>query len=96
MQVRSSILTFRSARFLTSLTTTSSPRFNEKNKGSQGSPEDRRDVSLERNFITPVRAMSDFLLKSGDLQGLRKTMRRSPHTDEPPITVYWRKDVEAK
>lgn len=52
--------------------------------------------SLERNFITPVRAMSDFLLKPSDLEGLPKTKRRSPYEQEPPITVYWRKDVEAK
>lgn len=52
--------------------------------------------SLERNFITPVRAMSDFLLKPSDLENLPKTKRRSPYEFEPPITVYWRKDVEAK
>ncbi|XP_035893670.1 zinc transporter 9 [Anopheles stephensi] len=52
--------------------------------------------SLERNFITPVRAMSDFLLKPSDLESLAKTKRRSPYEQEPPITVYWRKDVEAK
>jgi len=52
--------------------------------------------SLERNFITPVRAMSDFLLKPSDLESLPKTKRRSPYEAEPPITVYWRKDVEAK
>jgi len=51
---------------------------------------------MERNFITPVRAMSDFLLKPSDLEGLRKTKRRSPYESEPPITVYWRKDVESK
>lgn len=52
--------------------------------------------SLERNFITPNRAMSDFLLKPADLDALPKTKRRSPYEQEPPITVYWRKDVEAK
>lgn len=52
--------------------------------------------SMERNFITPVRAMSDFLLKPSDLESLPKTKRRSPYEYEPPITVYWRKDVEAK
>uniref|UniRef100_A0A8D8HXS3 Proton-coupled zinc antiporter SLC30A9, mitochondrial n=1 Tax=Culex pipiens TaxID=7175 RepID=A0A8D8HXS3_CULPI len=52
--------------------------------------------SLERNFITPVRAMSDFLLKPSDLESLPKTKRRSPYEQEPPITVYWRKDVEAQ
>ncbi|XP_076375738.1 solute carrier family 30 member 9 isoform X2 [Megalopta genalis] len=57
---------------------------------------DRSTSSLERNFITPVRAMSDFLLKPSDLEDLPKTKRRSPYEFEPPITVYWRKDVEAK
>lgn len=52
--------------------------------------------SLERNFITPNRAISDFLLKQADLEGLPKTKRRSPYENEPPITVYWRRDVEAK
>lgn len=52
--------------------------------------------SLERNFITPTRAMSDFLLKPTDMEELPKTKRRSPYEEEPPITVYWRKDVEAK
>lgn len=52
--------------------------------------------SLARNFITPPRAMSDFLLKASDLDALPKTKRRSPYEQEPPITVYWRKDVEAK
>lgn len=57
---------------------------------------DKSTSSLERNFITPVRAMSDFLLKPSDLESLPKTKRRSPYEYEPPITVYWRKDVEAK
>lgn len=57
---------------------------------------DLTKTSLERNFITPVRAMSDFLLKPTDLEGLRKTKRRSPIENEPPITVYWRKDVESR
>jgi zinc transporter 9 len=53
-------------------------------------------TSMERNFITPVRATSDFLLKPSDLEGFRKTKRTSPYESEPPITVYWRKDVESK
>uniref|UniRef100_A0A7G3B7D4 Proton-coupled zinc antiporter SLC30A9, mitochondrial n=1 Tax=Lutzomyia longipalpis TaxID=7200 RepID=A0A7G3B7D4_LUTLO len=51
---------------------------------------------LERKFITPSRAMSDFLLKPTDLESLVKMRRRSPHAEEPYITVYSRKDVEAK
>lgn len=50
----------------------------------------------ERNFITATRAMKDFLLKPEDLVGLRVTTRRSPNDTEPPLKVYWRKDVEAK
>lgn len=38
--------------------------------------------------------MSDFLLKPSDLESLPKTKRRSPYEQEPPITVYWRRDVE--
>lgn len=52
--------------------------------------------SMERNFITPARAISDFLLKMSDLETLPKTKRRSPYEQEPPIIVFWRKDVEAK
>lgn len=52
--------------------------------------------SLARNFITPGRAMSDFLLKMSDLESLPKTKRRSPYEQEPPIVVYWFKDVEEK
>lgn len=53
-------------------------------------------VSTERNFITAVRAMSEFLLKPTDLEGIRKTKRRSPFENEPRITVYWMKDIEIK
>ena len=35
-------------------------------------------------------------MKPSDLENLPKTKRRSPYEFEPPITVYWRKDVEAK
>ncbi|KAH8234267.1 hypothetical protein KR038_005107 [Drosophila bunnanda] len=52
--------------------------------------------SLERNFVTPARAISDFLLTTGDLDSLPKIKRRSPYEQEPPMTVYWRRDVEAK
>lgn len=40
--------------------------------------------------------MTDFLLKMSDLESLPKTKRRSPYEQEPPIVVYWRKDVEKK
>ncbi|XP_045492378.1 zinc transporter 9 [Colias croceus] len=50
----------------------------------------------ERNFITPMRAMTEYLLKQTDLESLPKVLRRSPYESEPPITVYYRKDVEAK
>lgn len=77
-------------------------KLNEKAKIAPPPPPKKRSnldpshLSLERNFITPVRAMSDFLLKPADLESLPKTKRRSPYEQEPPITVYWRKDVEAK
>lgn len=57
------------------------------------------DVTKEytdRNFVTPVRVMTDYLLKPNDLEGLRKIQRRSPYEDAPPITVYLRRDVELK
>lgn len=50
----------------------------------------------ERNFVTPVRVMSEYMLKPSDLEGLRKIQRRSPYDGAPPITVYLRGDVEAK
>ncbi|XP_004927839.1 zinc transporter 9 [Bombyx mandarina] len=50
----------------------------------------------ERNFITPMRAMTEYLLKQSDLESLPKVLRRSPYESEPPITVYYRRDVEAK
>lgn len=53
-------------------------------------------ATTERNFVTPVRAMSEYLLKPSDLQDLRKFVRRSPYENEPPITVYLRRDIEAK
>ena len=55
-----------------------------------------RESYYERNFITALRAMQDFLLKPEHLEGLRVTYRRSPHDNSPQIKVYWRKDVEAK
>ncbi|XP_030563487.1 zinc transporter 9 [Drosophila novamexicana] len=53
-------------------------------------------MSLERNFVTPARALSDFMLTLSDLEKLPKIKRRSPYEQEPPMTVYWRRDVEAK
>ncbi|OAD61258.1 Zinc transporter 9, partial [Eufriesea mexicana] len=69
---------------------------NLKTEAKKKSKIDKSVSSLERNFITPVRAMSDFLLQPSDLENLPKTKRRSPYEYEPPITVYWWKDVEAK
>lgn len=57
---------------------------------------DLTQATTERNFVTPVRAMNDYLLKPSDLQDLRKFIRRSPFDDTPPITVYLRRDVEAR
>jgi len=55
-------------------------------------------VTFDRNFITVIRAMRDFLLTTEDLKGLRVTTRRSPgeQAGEAPIKVYWRKDVSAR
>lgn len=53
-------------------------------------------ISLERNYVTPARAISDFLLTEDDLKKLPEIKRRSPYAHEPEITVYKRRDVEAK
>ncbi|XP_058506319.1 proton-coupled zinc antiporter SLC30A9, mitochondrial [Solea solea] len=50
----------------------------------------------QNNFITAVRAMNEFCLKSSDLEHLRKIRRRSPHEDTEAFTVFLRSDVEAK
>jgi len=51
---------------------------------------------FDRNFITAVRAMQEFLLKPEHLVGLRVTTRRSAKDNsDPAINVYWRKDIEA-
>ncbi|XP_066089725.1 proton-coupled zinc antiporter SLC30A9, mitochondrial [Saccopteryx bilineata] len=50
----------------------------------------------QNNFITGVRAINEFCLKSSDLEQLRKIRRRSPHEDTESFTVYLRSDVEAK
>lgn len=57
---------------------------------------DLTQATTERNFITPIRAMNEYLLKPSDLGDLRKFQRRSPYADEPSLTVYLRRDVEAK
>jgi zinc transporter 9 len=54
------------------------------------------NLTTGRNFITPIRAMNEYLLKPNDLNELRKFQRRSPYANEPPITVYLRKDIETK
>ncbi|XP_062855722.1 proton-coupled zinc antiporter SLC30A9, mitochondrial [Trichomycterus rosablanca] len=50
----------------------------------------------QNNFITIVRAMNEFCLKSSDLDQLRRIRRRSPHDDTEAFTVFLRSDVEAK
>ncbi|XP_029416543.1 zinc transporter 9 isoform X3 [Nannospalax galili] len=50
----------------------------------------------KNNFITGVRAINEFCLKSSDLEQLRKIRRRSPHDDTDSFTVFLRSDVEAK
>lgn len=47
-------------------------------------------------YITPLRAMHDYLLSSSELEGLWTTKRRSPYDDSPPITVYLRHAVEQR
>lgn len=52
--------------------------------------------TFERNFITPGRAMKEFLLKPSEVEGLVKFIRRSPYETERSILVYNRKDVESR
>ncbi|GBN32373.1 Zinc transporter 9 [Araneus ventricosus] len=70
-----------------------------KNKKKRKEERQKMDLSkkfTDRNFITPLRAMNEYLLKPSDLESLRKTTRRSPFEDNPPIQVYLRRDVEQK
>jgi len=62
------------------------------NEDGKDNPEEK--VSYDNNYITEFRAINDYLLKPTDLTGLRITIRRSPFEFDPPIKVYWRKDVE--
>ncbi|XP_064608720.1 proton-coupled zinc antiporter SLC30A9, mitochondrial-like [Liolophura sinensis] len=47
-------------------------------------------------FITPVRAMNEYLLSADDLDSLPKYMRRSPYEHKAPLTMYMRSDVEKR
>ncbi|GAB6027298.1 hypothetical protein CHUAL_001581 [Chamberlinius hualienensis] len=57
---------------------------------------DVNQKSTDRNFITALRAMNEYLLKPSDLEALRKIYRRSPYDNKPPMTVFLRKDVETR
>ena len=49
----------------------------------------------DNSYITQLRAMSEYLLKTADLKECRIAYRRSPYSDKTdPVAVYWRKDVE--
>lgn len=48
---------------------------------------------MERNLITVERAMADFLLAPDELEGLQRTIRRSPYATAPELVVLSRKDV---
>ncbi|XP_070554265.1 proton-coupled zinc antiporter SLC30A9, mitochondrial-like isoform X2 [Ptychodera flava] len=53
----------------------------------------------DNNTITAIRAMKEYLLKSSDLDGIRKTRRRSPFDEadgQSGMMVYLRSDVEAR
>jgi len=52
--------------------------------------------TYDRNYITEMRALNEYLLDIKDLNGLRVTVRRSANENDPPHKVYWRKDVEAR
>ncbi|CAL8082363.1 unnamed protein product [Orchesella dallaii] len=64
--------------------------------GKENTPSARSLTAMERKFVTQVRAVKEYLLTLDELQGLRRSMRRSPHSNESPMLVYWRRDVEAQ
>nr|XP_042898057.1 zinc transporter 9 isoform X2 [Parasteatoda tepidariorum] len=81
------------------------PKASAKNEAQQALSKKRKEERkkmdfsksfTERNFITPIRAMNEYLLKPSDLESLRTITRRSPFEDNPPITVYLRGDIEQK
>ncbi|KAK2176267.1 hypothetical protein NP493_673g00011 [Ridgeia piscesae] len=55
---------------------------------------DFRQSYYDNIYITPVRAMDEYLLGIHDLEGLVTTTRRSAYPDADAITVYLRRDVE--
>ena len=57
---------------------------------------ENEELHFDRNFITAIRAMNEFVLKPENLVGLRVTSRRSAKDNDVPLNVYWRKDVEAR
>jgi len=52
----------------------------------------------QNTFISTTRAMSDYLLKPSDLEGLKTTAVRSAYSDpqQPPDVCYLKSDVETK
>lgn len=52
----------------------------------------------QNTFISTTRAMSDYLLKPSDLEGLKTTAVRSAYSDpnQPPDVCYLKSDVEKK
>lgn len=63
---------------------------------SVGSQKNSKSTSYDRNYITEIRALNEYLLEPADLTGLRMTVRRSANETDPPHRVYWRKDIETK
>ncbi|XP_067944192.1 proton-coupled zinc antiporter SLC30A9, mitochondrial-like [Watersipora subatra] len=51
---------------------------------------------LKNVFITPLRAMREYLLTPGELSSLWSTTKRSPYEKSHPITLYLRRDVEKR
>ncbi|KAK6172246.1 hypothetical protein SNE40_015950 [Patella caerulea] len=64
-------------------------------KVSRKSRKTALDYSYTDNiYILPYRALSDYMLKPSDLEGLPKYSRRSPYDTGRKITLYLRSDVE--
>ncbi|CAL8082360.1 unnamed protein product [Orchesella dallaii] len=64
--------------------------------GNETTPSIKYVTAMERKFVTQVRAIKEYLLTVDELQGLQKHMKRSPHSNQNVMFMYWRWEVEMK
>lgn len=67
--------------------------------GLKGRSRTRTPIDVDKDFtenvhLTTLRAMTEYLIRPEDLEGLPKFTRRSPFEGSTEITVYLRSDVE--